>query len=149
MAGTIFDPDRFLRAQAPVLADVLAQLRDGRKTSHWMWFVFPQLRALGRSETARFYGLANAADASAYHAHPELGARLRTCCQLMLHSSHSTANEILGSPDDLKLRSCATLFRYAVPEAPWFDDVLRCFYGALPDPLTLNLLRQQSERPDP
>ncbi len=146
MIGTTFDADRFLRAQAPVFADVLAQLRNGRKTSHWMWFVFPQLRALGRSETARFYGLASVLDAASYHTHPELGPRLRICCELMLDNGHLTAHKILGSPDDLKLRSCATLFRHAVPEAPWFDDVLRCFYGALPDPLTLNLLNQQTAR---
>jgi uncharacterized protein (DUF1810 family) len=144
MTNTTFDPERFLRAQEPVFTDVLAQLRNGRKTSHWMWFVFPQLQALGRSETARFYGLVGAADAAAYNAHPLLGARLRTCCELMLDHSHCTANEILRSPDDLKLRSCVTLFRCAVPEAVWFDDVLRCFYSSLPDPLTLNLLDHQS-----
>lgn len=146
MTGMTFDPERFLLAQESVFPDVLAQLRNGRKTTHWMWFIFPQLQALGRSETARFYGLAGAADAAAYQSHPVLGARLQSCCELLLGNGHRTANDMLGSPDDLKLRSCATLFRHAVPEASWFDEVLRSFYGALPDPLTLTILRQQSAR---
>ena len=131
--------DRFLTAQAPVFDQVLAELRAGRKRRHWMWFVFPQLRGLGMSPTAEFFGIASVEEARAYLAHPLLGPRLRTCCALMLQVPERSAHEILGSPDDLKFRSCLTLFSLADPAEPLFREGLERFYGGLPDPRTLAL----------
>src|SRR5450432_848167 len=104
------DLQRFVVAQAPVYAEVRAELARGRKASHWMWFVFPQLKALGRSATALHYGIGSRAEALAYLAHPLLGARLVESTELMLASSGKSAFEILGTPDDLKFRSSMTLF---------------------------------------
>ncbi|MGZ5215824.1 MAG: DUF1810 domain-containing protein [Caldimonas sp.] len=132
---------RFVEAQSPVYASVLAELAAGRKTSHWMWFVFPQLKALGRSGTARFYGVEDRAEAAAYWQHPVLGKRLKECTRLVLATQGKTAHDIFGSPDDLKLRSCMTLFGAVAPEEPAFRDVLARFYGGEPDPATLVLLR--------
>lgn len=134
------DLHRFVAAQDPVYDQVCAELAAGRKTSHWMWFVFPQLRGLGRSATARFFGLASSAEALAYWQHPVLGARLRHCAQLVLAAKGRTAHDIFGSPDDLKLRSCMTLFAAVAPEEPVFARVLRHFYGGELDPRTLALL---------
>ena len=130
------DLRRFAAAQDPVYGRVCAELAAGRKTSHWMWFVFPQLRGLGRSDTARFYGLASRDEALAYWQHPVLGARLRHCAKLVLAAKGSTAHAIFGSPDDLKLRSCMTLFAAVAPEEPVFARVLQRFYGGEPDPHT-------------
>jgi uncharacterized protein (DUF1810 family) len=140
MNKTAFEPSRFLEAQHTVYAEVLQQLSAGQKRSHWMWFVFPQLAALGRSSTARFYGLEGVPDAHAFHQHPVLGARLRECCALVLGVHGRTAHQIFGSPDDLKLRSCMTLFNVAVPEEAVYDAVLQHFYKGGPDEMTLRLL---------
>lgn len=121
------------------MATVLAELRAGRKRTHWMWFVFPQLRGLGSSAMAQHYGIASLDEARAYLAHPVLGPRLRECCALMLQVHGKSALEILGSPDDLKLRSCATLFSRAAPQEAVFRDVLERFYGGEPDPRTVAL----------
>ena len=129
--------ERFVEAQAPVYAAVLRELGAGRKTSHWMWFVFPQLRSLGRSATAKFYGLEGREEASAYWQHPLLGARLGECTRLVLATAGRTAHEIFGSPDDLKLRSCMTLFDVVAPAEPAFRAVLDRFYGGEADPMTL------------
>jgi uncharacterized protein (DUF1810 family) len=101
---------RFVLAQAPVYAQVVDELRAGKKTSHWMWFIFPQLRGLGTSANAEFYGLGSADEAFAYWQHALLGSRLRECVELMLAVKGRTPHDILGTPDDLKLRSCLTLF---------------------------------------
>lgn len=132
--------DRFVRAQAPVIDDVRAELRAGRKASHWMWFVFPQLKGLGASSMAQHYGIASLDEARAYLAHPVLGPRLRECCQLMLAVPGKSAHAILGSPDDLKFRSCVTLFAQAAPDEPVFRQCLDRFYGGVPDERTLELL---------
>ena len=129
--------ERFVEAQAPVYASVLRELGVGRKTSHWMWFVFPQLRSLGRSATAKFYGLEGRAEASAYWQHPLLGARLGECTRLVIATTGRTAHEIFGSPDDLKLCSCMTLFDVVAPGEPAFRAVLDRFYGGEADPMTL------------
>lgn len=122
------DAERFLRAQAPVWETVRAELAEGRKRSHWMWFVFPQLRGLGRSSTAALYGLDGPGDAAAYLAHPVLGPRLSEAASLMLSHSGRPAEAILGPVDSLKLRSCATLFA-RVPDAPdVLPGVLAAFY---------------------
>lgn len=115
--GDPFDLQRFVTAQDPVFATVLAELRDGRKRSHWMWFIFPQLRELGRSSTARFYGIAAIDEARAYLAHPILGPRLVQATEAVLSVQGRTLHEIFGSPDDLKFRSSMTLFANAAAEA--------------------------------
>jgi uncharacterized protein (DUF1810 family) len=135
-----FDLERFVQAQDPVIADVQGELRAGRKRTHWMWFVFPQLRALGRSPTAQHYGIASLAEAQAYMAHPLLGPRLSECSELVHAIQGRSAHEIFGSPDDLKLRSSMTLFAVACPEATVFADVMRQYFGGVPDPLTTELL---------
>jgi uncharacterized protein (DUF1810 family) len=131
---------RFLDAQAQVYDAVRAELSAGRKRSHWMWFVFPQLRGLGKSPTARFYGIGSKREALDYWRHPVLGARLEQCTRLVLAHTDKTAHEIFGSPDDLKLRSCMTLFREVAPEQPLFGQVLQRFYDGQPDRRTLELL---------
>ena len=131
--------ERFVAAQAPVIETVRDELRAGRKRSHWMWFVFPQLKGLGSSSMAQRYGIASLAEARAYLAHPVLGPRLRECCALMLAVPERSAHEILGPTDDLKFRSCLTLFSRAAPDEPVFRQALQRFYGCKPDPRTLAL----------
>ena len=131
------DARRFLEAQEPVYTQVLQELREGVKTSHWMWFVFPQLRTLGRSATARFYGLDSVADAALYLAHPVLGERLRECTRAVLQHQDKSAHAIFHSPDDLKFRSCMTLFHLAAPQEPLFEAALFQFFAGEGDPLTL------------
>lgn len=130
----------FVTAQAPLYAQVLAELRAGRKESHWMWFIFPQLTALGRSPTALRYGIADLAAARAYLAHPVLGPRLVECTRLVNTVTGRSAHEIFGTPDDLKFRSSMTLFSRADPEQPAFADALVKYYGGIEDPRTVDLL---------
>lgn len=134
------DLNRFLTAQAPVIGEVLQELRAGAKRTHWMWFVFPQLRGLGRTSTAQFYGIASLDEARAYWAHPVLGARLRECCEALLGVPDKSAHAVLGSPDDLKLRSCLTLFLQAAPGEALLQRALDRFHDGQPDPRTLELL---------
>ena len=135
MASDPFDLDRFVNAQAPVWDEVCAELRAGRKASHWMWFVFPQLATLGRSTMARHYGLSGLDEARAYLAHPLLGERLRSCCAILLALPRHDAVQIFGSVDAMKLRSCLTLFAMASNEQV-FRDCLQAFFGGRGDPLT-------------
>lgn len=135
-----FNLQRFVDAQAPVYADVLDELRAGEKTTHWMWFIFPQLKELGRSSIAKHYGITSLAEAVAYLDHPVLGKRLLECTELMLAIKGKTALEILGSPDDLKFRSCMTLFRAASPDLPIWDVALRKYFGGKPDTATMALV---------
>jgi uncharacterized protein (DUF1810 family) len=128
---------RFVQAQAPVYAQALAELRAGRKRSHWMWFVFPQIAGLGLSPMAQRYAIASLDEARAYFAHPLLGGRLRQCAQAMLDVEGRTAHEILGSPDDLKFHSSMTLFHRAAPAEPVFSDCLKQYFGGQEDPQTL------------
>ena len=135
------DPlQRFVDAQAPVFDDVCDELAAGRKTTHWIWFIFPQLRELGRSATARFYGITSRDEALAYWQHPVLGPRLKQCAELVLQVSGKTAHDIFGTPDELKLRSCMTLFAAVAGEEPVFTRVLERYYGGMPDGRTLALL---------
>lgn len=127
---------RFLKAQDPVYEQVLAELHAGKKTSHWMWFIFPQRKELGRSATAQFYGIASSAEAQEYGRHAILGMRLKQCSQIVLEHKHKTAHEIFGSPDDMKLRSCMTLFALAAPGERVFTEVLDTFYRDGPDQRT-------------
>jgi uncharacterized protein (DUF1810 family) len=135
-----FDLERFVRAQEPVMADVHRELQAGRKRTHWMWFVFPQLRALGRSSTAQRYGIASLAEARAYIAHPLLGPRLMECTGMVRAVRHRSAHEIFGSPDDLKFQSSMTLFAGARPEATVFADALRQYFEGKADQFTAELL---------
>jgi uncharacterized protein (DUF1810 family) len=128
--------ERFVAAQAPVYDDVVAELRRGRKTSHWMWFIFPQLTGLGRSETSRFYAIRSLDEARAYLAHPVLGVRLRECCDLVLAVDAASAEQVFGPVDATKLRSSMTLFHRAAPADPMFRDVLERYFRAEPDPAT-------------
>ena len=135
-----YDLDRFITAQDPVYADVLAELAAGDKRSHWMWFVFPQLRALGRSSMARHYGIADLAEAVAYQAHPVLGRRLEECVACVLGVTGRTAHQIFHSPDDLKFRSCLTLFERAAPHVAVHAEALARYCDGVRDPLTLEQL---------
>jgi uncharacterized protein (DUF1810 family) len=135
-----FDLQRFVNAQDRVWPDVQAELAAGAKTSHWMWFVFPQLAGLGRSGTARFYGIASLAEAQAYWAHPVLGARLKECCGLLMALQGRTARQVFGPIDALKLRSCLTLFERAAPDEPVFGRLLDKFYAGERDAATQQML---------
>ena len=139
------DLERFVTAQEPHLKAVQAELNAGRKQTHWMWFVFPQLRGLGRSEMARHYGLASRDEATAYLAHPVLGARLRGWVRLILALDGVTAHQVFGSPDDLKLRSSLTLFREVDGAGGVFDRALAKYFGGRPDEATLGLLRPSAD----
>ncbi len=143
MVVSVNDPhglNRFVEAQNPVYETVCSELRAGRKTSHWMWFVFPQLRGLGQSEKSNYYGLASRDEAKAYLDHPILGARIRECTQLVNRVGGRSAHEIFGSPDDLKFRSSISLFA-AVSDDPVFHEALRTFFGGEMDPATVRRLR--------
>ena len=136
-----FDLQRFVAAQAHVYAVAFDEIVNGHKRSHWMWFVFPQLRGLGRSSTAQIYGIGSLAEARAYLAHPLLGTRLRKCVEAALEHSGRPLIDIFGSPDDLKFRSSMTLFeRAAGPGDPLFQAAIDHLCGGRPDPTTLELL---------
>ena len=134
------DLDRFVTAQNPVYAKALGELRAGRKQSHWMWFVFPQLDGLGRSPTARQFAIQSRAEALEYLAHPLLGARLRECTEALLAVPDPSISAILGSPDDLKFRSSMTLFSELSGPGSVFEKALARFYAGKPDARTLELL---------
>jgi len=136
-----FELARFVRAQAPVYAHACAELEAGEKRSHWMWFVFPQLAELGRSSTAQYYGIGSRGEALAYWQHPVLGPRLAQCTSLVIGLQGRTAFQVFHTPDDLKFRSCMTLFRAAVPQEAVFGQALDKYYGGQGDPLTLALLQ--------
>lgn len=131
---------RFVEAQKPVYQRVCAELATGAKTSHWMWFVFPQLKGLGHSELAQYFGIASMAEAEAYWQHAVLGKRLKECVDLVLAVEGKTALEIFGSPDDLKFQSSLTLFALVAPQEPVFNRALTKYFGGHRDVRTLNLL---------
>lgn len=135
-----YDLARFVDAQSHLYEQVLNELKAGRKRSHWMWFIFPQLEGLGVSATARHYAISSLDEARAYLAHPLLGARLLECCRLVNALEGRSAHEIFGSPDDLKLRSCVTLFSRAAPQEPLFKQLLDKYYQGMADERTLELL---------
>ena len=144
-----FNLARFLAAQEETFGIALRELRRGRKESHWMWYIFPQLAGLGSSPTAAKYAISGLDEARAYLNDPVLGARLLQCCRAILSVAGRSATEILGSPDDLKLRSSLTLFSL-VPGAPAeFQQALDRFYGGRPDARTLALLDMDAHRPPP
>ena len=137
-----YDLQRFVLAQAEVYARALAELKAGRKQTHWMWYIFPQLAGLGSSATARIYAIADLKEARLYLAHPLLGARLCECCEVLLALPVGNIEAVLGSPDNLKLCSCMTLFEQATGDAEVFSAVLEKFYAGRRDPLTLELLEK-------
>lgn len=136
-----YDLGRFVRAQEHDYASALAEIRSGRKRSHWMWYVFPQFEGLGFSSTSRRYAIKSLAEAMAYLEHPVLGPRLVECCEAACAVEGRSATDVFGSPDDMKLRSCATLFAVVAPRGSVFERVLEKFYGGVRDEKTLGLVR--------
>jgi uncharacterized protein (DUF1810 family) len=134
------DLERFIVEQACAYRGALEELRAGRKTGHWIWFVFPQIAGLGQSAMSQRFSIASLDEARAYLAHPVLGARLRECAGVLLETRGRTAERIFGSLDAMKVRSCMTLFHRAAPEEPLFIDVLDRYYGGVADAATDALL---------
>jgi uncharacterized protein (DUF1810 family) len=132
-----FDLDRFVSAQDPVYSDVLAELRTGKKRTHWMWFVFPQIAGLGQSEMARTYAIASSDEAAAYLAHPVLGPRLRECARLVATHRDMDVGDIFDGPDDRKFHSSMTLFNDIAPDEAVFQTCLDQFFDGRPDAATL------------
>jgi uncharacterized protein (DUF1810 family) len=135
-----FDLTRFVDAQASTYETALAELRAGRKRSHWMWFVFPQVAGLGSSPMAQRYAISGLEEARAYLDHPLLGPRLRACTAAVNAVEGRSAHEIFGGPDDLKFRSSLTLFAAAAPDEPLFRLALEKYFDGAPDPRTLQVL---------
>ncbi|MCR5577418.1 MAG: DUF1810 domain-containing protein [Oscillospiraceae bacterium] len=132
--------DKYVRAQERDYADALREIKSGRKRSHWIWYIFPQMDGLGFSPTAQYYGIRDLEQAKDYMAHPVLGPRLVEISEALLELPSSDPGAVMGYPDDLKLCSSMTLFELAAPEEPVFGRVLDKFYGGRRDPLTLELL---------
>jgi uncharacterized protein (DUF1810 family) len=137
---------RFLDAQDGVFDKALAELRSGKKRSHWMWFIFPQISGLGSSAMARRFEIKDVAEARAYLAHPMLGSRLREVAEAVLAIRGKTADEIFDYPDNLKLRSCATLFAHISEEGSPFHQILTVFFNGEPDARTLERLNLQEKQ---
>jgi uncharacterized protein (DUF1810 family) len=135
-----YDLQRFVDAQNPVFGRVLAELRAGRKQSHWMWFIFPQIRGLGASPMASRFAISSIEEARAYLAHPILGPRLRECTRLVTEIEGRTIAQIFGYPDDLKFRSSMTLFAHATPDNALFVGAIAKYFPDGADPLTLERL---------
>lgn len=134
---TEFDLERFVAAQDPVYSTVLGELRTGRKRSHWMWFVFPQIEGLGASDMARRYAIRSGDEAAAYLAHPVLGPRLRECARLVALHRDRDIGEIFDSPDDRKFQSSMTLFADVAPDEAVFQTCLDQFFDGRADPATM------------
>ncbi|HZU76655.1 MAG TPA: DUF1810 domain-containing protein [Dehalococcoidia bacterium] len=139
-----FNLQRFVDAQATVYEHVRDELQAGAKRSHWMWFIFPQLKQLGQSSTSKFYGLGSLQEAQAYWRHPLLGLRLKECTALVLAVEGKTAFQIFSTPDDLKFQSCMTLFERAAPKEPSFGRALAKYYRGGRDRKTLALLAEEN-----
>jgi uncharacterized protein (DUF1810 family) len=137
-----YDLERFVQAQDPVIHQVQRELAEGQKRTHWMWFIFPQLRSLGRSTTAQYYGIGSLAEAQAYLRHPVLGVRLKQCTELVTEVNGRSAHQIFGSPDDLKLHSSLTLFSLADSGVSVFREALEKYFAGKPDSQTVTMLRQ-------
>jgi uncharacterized protein (DUF1810 family) len=135
-----YNLQRFVEAQAGDYGQVCAELRAGRKRSHWIWFIFPQMRGLGHSEMAHYYGIGSREEAEAYLAHPVLGARLRECTRLVNEVEGRSVDEIFGYPDNLKFHSSMSLFASVAPQEPLFHQALQKYFGGKLDPNTLALL---------
>ena len=141
VVNDIFDLGRFVEAQTPIFSQVLDELRVGRKASHWMWFVFPQLHGLGHSEMAKRFAISGLAEAHAYLQHNLLGPRLEDCVKILITHHEMSVAQILGSPDDMKLRSCLTLFLAVGPKSTVYQQALDQFYSGEADCRTVALLK--------
>ena len=141
-----YNLNRFVEAQADVYDTALAEIRTGRKRTHWMWFIFPQIDGLGSSETARYYAIESAGEAREYLTHPILGKRLRECADALLRTPARSAADVFGYPDDLKLRSSATLFMSVSEPGSVFARLIARFFGGEPDAKTLELLARRDAR---
>jgi uncharacterized protein (DUF1810 family) len=135
-----YNLERFVKAQERVFGEVISELRMARKTSHWMWFVFPQIRGLGHSHMAQMYAISSRGEAEAYLNHPLLGPRLRECTRLVLQADGRSADEIFGSPDNLKLKSSMTLFAHVTADNQLFLDVLSKYFDGQEDARTIDRL---------
>ena len=135
-----YNLQRFVEAQGPTFGQVTSELRAGKKMSHWMWFIFPQIRGLGRSPTAIEYAISGLDEARAYLRHPVLGPRLKECTELVLLVVNRPVAQIFGSPDDMKFRSCMTLFAQVSPQGNIFVKALQKYFRGVPDQLTLDRL---------
>jgi uncharacterized protein (DUF1810 family) len=135
-----YDLERFVAAQRTSYARALAEIKDGDKVSHWMWYVFPQVAGLGVSATSRKYAIKSLGEARAYLAHPLLGQRLVECANAALAVDSRSAEEIFASPDDMKLRSCATLFAQVAGDNSVFQHLLDKYFDGMPDTATLRCL---------
>ena len=140
------DLSRFLRAQERDYDQALREIRAGRKRSHWMWYIFPQIQGLGFSSTAQFYAIRDLDEAKDYLAHPVLGARLKEISSALLEHEGLSAGEIFGYPDDLKLRSSMTLFRLADLDCRIFQDVIDKYYDGVPDSRTVDIVQRLKTR---
>jgi uncharacterized protein (DUF1810 family) len=138
--ATRFNLDRFVEAQAPLYQNVVAELAAGRKTSHWMWFIFPQLAGLGHSTMAQKFAIASADEAAAYLAHPLLGARLRECSALVAALEGKRAEDIFATPDDRKFHSSMTLFAEVAPDEAVFSECINHYFDGVPDQATIERL---------
>ena len=136
-----FNLQSFVDAQATAYREVCEELRAGRKRSHWIWFIFPQMRGLGHSEMAQHYGVSSREEAEAYLAHPVLGARLRECTRLVVEVEGRSVDQIFGYPDNLKFHSSMSLFASAAPDEPVFREALQKYFGGQLDPNTVALLK--------
>ena len=144
-AGDRHDLNRFLQAQEHDYERALSEVKNGRKRSHWMWYIFPQFDGLGFSAMSKRYAIKSIAEAKAYLSHPILGPRLIECAEAALRVEGRTAHEIFGSPDDMKLKSCATLFAYVSPEGSVFEQLIDKFFNSDRDQKTLDLLAASSQ----
>ena len=141
----LYDLHRFVQAQANAYERALLEVRQGRKRSHWMWYIFPQYDGLGFSQTSKRYAIKSVAEAKAYLSHPVLGPRLLECVEATLSVEGRSAYAIFGTPDDMKLQSCATLFAYVSPGGSVFDQLLDKFFQGGRDKKTLRLLKDSGE----
>lgn len=137
-----FNLERFITVQKSVIDSVLTELRDGRKLTHWMWFIFPQLKGLGRSPDADYYGISSLAEAQSYLKDATLGPRLLECTRLVNDIQNRSIQHIFGHTDSMKFRSCMTLFSQVDPTQSLFMEALNKYFGGQPDALTIDLLRQ-------
>ena len=139
----IYDLQRFIKVQDSVYESVLNELRVGQKRGHWMWYIFPQIKGLGVSAMAQKYAISSHEEAEAYSEHPILGSRLRECTQLVMNVEARSAEQIFHYPDNLKFRSCMTLFEHSATDNGIFRDALLEYFGGKPDQLTLDILKKQ------
>ena len=132
---------RFIKAQENIYPQVVKELRQGRKTSHWMWFIFPQIKDLGFSDTSKYYAIKSIKEAKEYLLHPVLGKRLQECCEILIEIKNKTASDIFGYPDDVKFLSSLTLFSYVSPEEKVYADLLKKYFKDKRDEKTLGILQ--------